>query len=369
MQYTNKILLCCFLLLALGLVMVFSASGVYGINLTGNSEIFVTRQFLYVLGFIIISFIISKIPLAVFYKMSKPIMAIVLVLLGALLIPGVGSCYNRACRWYILPGGIHFQPAEYAKVFWTVYLANALFKRKEKLANFREGILFYTILMGILAALVLMEPDFGNAVLIMFVTIVMLAAAGVPWRHFLVYLLIGVAGFYFFVYRVEYRWERILSTYNPWVNPQKEGYQIIQSWIAIGSGGLLGQGLGNGLQKLRFLPEPFTDFILSIGAQELGFLGFLFILAIYALLFFCFFKVTSRIRDERNGLLATGLFSLLAVQVLSNCAVVVGILPTKGLPLPFISYGGSHLIASGIMIGLWLRMIREELEIQKTGGT
>ncbi len=367
MQYAGRIFLCCFLLLAFGLVMVFSASGVYGINQAGSSEVFVARQFLYVLGFIVVSLVISNIPLTVFYKMSKPVMAVMVILLGALLIPGIGSCYNRACRWYILPGGIHFQPAEYAKVFWTVYLADALFRRKEKLTNFREGILFYTVLMSIVAVLILMEPDFGNAVLIAFVTVVMLAASGVPWRHFLIYLLIGVAGFYFFVYRVEYRWQRIFSTYNPWVNPQREGYQIIQSWIAIGSGGFLGQGLGNGLQKLRFLPEPFTDFILSIGAQELGFLGFLFVLSVYALLLFFLFKAVGQIKDERNGLLATGLFSLLAVQVLSNCAVVVGILPTKGLPLPFISYGGSHLIASGVVIGLWLRMIREELGKQKTG--
>ncbi len=341
--------------------MVFSASGVYGIDLAGRADIFAIRQFFYIIGFVCAVFFTSRAPLKLMYRFSKPVMLLLILLLGALLIPGVGTCYNKACRWYILPGGLHFQPAEFAKVFWTVYLADALVRRREKLSNFRQGILFYTVIMSIIAACILMEPDFGNAVLLAFVTVVMLMASNVPWRHFFVYLLVGILVFYFFVYKVDYRWNRIIATYNPWESPQKEGYQIIQSWIAIGSGGILGQGLGNGFQKLRFLPEPFTDFIFSITAHELGFIGLVAILVLYGLLFYTFFQVIGHIRDLRNELLAIGLFALLVVQVLSNCAVVVGILPTKGLPLPFMSYGGSHLVASGVIIGLWLRIIREEM--------
>lgn len=356
----REIFLISSILIAFGMVILFSASFLYSLDLNGNPFYFLKKQFCYGIVFFVVVFLTSCFPLKFYYRASKWAVVFFMLLLGGLLIPGVGTCYNNACRWYLLPGGVHFQPAEFAKVCWTVYLASALVRRQEKLASFTDGLLFYTIWASLLAGLILLEPDFGGALLIGFIMVVMLAGAGVPWRHFLVYLLIGALVFYFFVYRVDYRWERVISTYNPWDNPRAQGYQIIQSWIAIGSGGILGHGLGQGLEKLRFLPEPFTDFILSVVGHELGFIGMSFTMLFYLAFLLALYESWKGFRMPENRLLGLGILSLFAVQILTNGAIVVGLFPTKGLPLPFLSYGGSHLVAAGVMLGLWLRMIREE---------
>lgn len=370
--YGSYIVVLCVIFLSLGFVLVYSASAPYVLEACDfrencNTAVYLLRQVLGAVGFFIVMLITSLIPLKVLYRLSKAGILIVIVLLAGVLIPGVGRCYNNACRWYVLYvlfGGFHLQPSEYAKLVWLVYLADALFRHKAKLKSFWRGIVFYTVFMAVISGLILAEPDFGNAVLIGVLTVVMLVLAGVPLRHFAIYGLIALLVGYFFVYRVDYRWQRIVATYKPWQYAQDQGYQIIQSWIALGSGGLLGQGLGSGLQKLRYLPEPFTDFIVAVAGHELGFAGLFVIIALFGLLFSILFSIMKRINDERNRLLATGLYVLLMVQVIANGAVVMGILPTKGLPMPFLSYGGSHLVGTGAVMGLWFRLIKEEIHMQ-----
>lgn len=378
--YSDLIIVICAALLSIGLVLVYSASAPYALEDCGfsqgcSSTTYLFRQVIYIMGFFLAMVLTAAVPLRVWYKFSKLGILVLILLLAGLLIPGVGRCYNNACRWYVLPGGFHIQPAEYAKVIWVVYLANALTRNRSKLTSFRRGILFYTIFMSIISGLIIGEPDFGNAVLLGCLTMVMLAVAGVPWKHFAIYGVMAILVGYFFIYQVDYRWERIIATYNPWENPRDQGYQIIQSWIALGSGGLFGQGLGSGLQKLRYLPEPFTDFILAVAGHELGFVGLAGIIALYGALFFFTYSVLRKIyltgqatldkgsySVTNNLLLGTGLFSLLMFQAIANGSVILGLLPTKGLPMPFLSYGGSHLVATGIVMGLWLRIIREELK-------
>jgi cell division protein FtsW len=347
-------------LLAFGIVFVYSSSALYAIRKGYSSFAYALRQGVYIIGCLGLMWAMQRVPVDKLFRHSKLLLLIAVVFLAGLLIPGVGVSYNQACRWYQLPGGIHIQPAEYAKVIWIIYLSDAITRRKEKLGNFFEGLFLYTILTGFVAGLILKEPDFGNAFLIGLISLVLLAAAGVPWRHFAIYLPIAAFVFYFFLYRVPYRWIRIKATYNPWTNPLKEGYHLLQAWTGIGSGGLTGQGLGMGIQKLSYIPEPFTDFIFAVIGHEMGFVG----VSLLVLMFFFLFMVLRRtimlVKDFRKKLLALGITTLIMSQAVGNMAVVLGILPTKGLPLPFISYGGSSLMATGIAMGIMLRLIKEE---------
>jgi len=347
-------------LLAFGIVFVYSSSALYAIRKGYSSFAYALRQGVYIIGCLGLMWAMQRVPVDKLFRHSKLLLLIAVVFLAGLLIPGVGVSYNQACRWYQLPGGIHIQPAEYAKVIWIIYLSDAITRRKEKLGNFFEGLFLYTILTGFVAGLILKEPDFGNAFLIGLISLVLLAAAGVSWRHFAIYLPIAAFVFYFFLYRVPYRWIRIKATYNPWTNPLKEGYHLLQAWTGIGSGGLTGQGLGMGIQKLSYIPEPFTDFIFAVIGHEMGFVG----VSLLVLMFFFLFTVLRRtimlVKDFRKKLLALGITTLIMSQAVGNMAVVLGILPTKGLPLPFISYGGSSLMATGIAMGIILRLIKEE---------
>lgn len=347
-------------LLAFGIVFVYSSSALYAIRKGYSSFAYALRQGFYIIGCLGLMWVMQKIPVDKLFRHSKLLLLIAVVLLAGLLIPGVGVSYNQAYRWYQLPGGIHIQPAEYAKVIWIIYLSDAITRRKEKLGNFFEGLFLYTILTGFVAGLILKEPDFGNAFLIGLISLVLLAAAGVPWRHFAIYLPIAAFVFYFFLYRVPYRWIRIKATYNPWTNPLKEGYHLLQAWTGIGSGGLTGQGLGMGIQKLSYIPEPFTDFIFAVIGHEIGFVGVSLLVIMFFFLFMVLRRTIILVKDFRKKLLALGITTLIMSQVVGNMAVVLGILPTKGLPLPFISYGGSSLMATGIAIGIMLRLIKEE---------
>ncbi len=346
-------------LLAFGIVFVYSASAPYAIRKGLNSFAYAIRQGMYMLACIGLMILMQRVPVDALFRYSRLMLLVTVILLAGLLIPGVGVSYNQACRWYQLPGGIHLQPAEFGKVVWIIYLSESIARRKEKLGNFFEGLLLYTLITGFVAGLILKEPDFGNAFLIGLISLVLLAAAGVPWRHFAVYVPIAAFVFYFFIYRVPYRWLRFKAAYNPWTNPLKEGYHLIQAWTGIGSGGLTGQGLGMGIQKLSYIPEPFTDFILAIIGHELGFIGIVFVVLLFFLLFAVLRKITLIVKEFRRKLLALGITTLIMSQTIINMGVVMGIFPTKGLPLPFISYGGSSLMASGLAMGIMLRLLKE----------
>jgi cell division protein FtsW len=202
----------------------------------------------------------------------------------------------------------------------------------------------------------LKQPDFGSALVLGIVTASLLGAGNVPFLHLSTLVPLSLVVCYKAVYRVQYRWERIKAFIDPWASARDSGYQLIQAWIALGSGGVLGKGLGAGQQKLFFLPEPYTDFILAVVGEELGLTGILAICILFFLIGWIGIQIAQGARDHFGGLLALGLTLLLTLQALINMAVVVGLFPTKGLPLPFISYGGSALIANCLATGILLNI-------------
>lgn len=345
------------LLMVYGLVMIFSASSILALKKFSDPAFYMKRQLL-CMGLGICAIITaSRFSYRRYMKLAPLMLLGVMVLLILVLIPGLGVEVNNARRWFRM-GGFQLQPAEYAKVVWVIYLSMSLIKKAERVRDFRIGFLPHIILCGFIAMLLLKEPDFGTTFMIGCLAVIMMALGGVPLRHLLLLAPVATAALYFLVYLVPYRWERITAFRDPWTDPLDSGYQLIQAWIAVGSGGLFGKGLGAGQQKLFYLPESYTDFILAVIGEEWGFAG---IFAV-CILFYAFFKVGLRIAREApdflGALLATGLTLMLAIQALLNMSVVLGLVPTKGLPLPFISYGGSAFIANCLAVGVLMNIAR-----------
>jgi cell division protein FtsW len=258
-------------------------------------------------------------------------------------------------------GPFSFQPSEIMKLILVFYLADSLDRRKQALTNF-SGLLPYLVLLGICMALLEKQHDFGTAVLLALVTILLLFLAGTKWTYFLVPLSILIPVFIFLVESASYRMKRITTFLNPWDDPQGAGFQLIQSLIAVGNGGVLGVGLSNSSQKLFYLPAPHTDFIFAIIAEELGLAGAGALVFLFTVFILRGFKVASMASQREGGLfmglLASGITGLIGFQALVNLGVVTGLLPTKGIPLPLVSYGGSSMVFTLVSIGLLFNISR-----------
>jgi cell division protein FtsW len=344
-------------LMALGFVIIYSASSAIALKKFADASYYLKRQALFAAAGIVILGVTSRIPYKWYQNKVYWLLLAAIVALALVLIPGVGTELNHARRWFNF-GIFLLQPAEYAKVAWLIYLSVSLEKKQDRIKRFTIGFLPHILLCGFLSLLLLREPDFGTCVLIATLTFLMMAVAGVPWRYLFAMAPFAALGFYKLVYHVPYRWERVTAFLNPWTDPLDSGYHLIQAWIAVGSGGLWGKGLGAGQQKLFYLPEPYTDFILAVVGEELGFAGILLV----SLLFFLFFRTGLRVArnapDLLGSFMALALTSLLSLQALINMAVVLGLMPTKGLPLPFISYGGSALMANCMAVGMVMNIAR-----------
>ena len=278
-----------------------------------------------------------------------------ILLMGLLFVPGLGVRVGGAMRWLHLPG-FSLQPAELVKLALVLYLAHSLAKKKDKVQTFKFGYLPYMIVLGVLLIMLLLQPDLGSAMIIAGVAVTMLIVSGVRWTHLLPTFLVALPTLYFLVMRVDYRKRRILAFLDPWKDPFDTGFQIIQSLVAFGQGGVIGQGLGIGEQKLFYLPEAHTDFIFSVIGEELGLVGVLVIAGLFLMLVLCGIRVALQCEDPFGRNLAFGLSVLLGLEAFVNLAVCMGLLPTKGLPLPFISYGGSSLIISMVAAGILLNV-------------
>ena len=345
------------LLIILGLVMIYSASFVMSFQKTGDTAHYVKRQFVWIILGITAMLSVSRIPYSTYKEYARLILLLALGSLLLVLVPGVGVKLNNARRWFSL-GTFNLQPAEFVKVAWIVYLSASLSMRQERLKKISIGFLPHIFWCGAISLLLLLEPDFGTAFMISLLTFLMLTVAGVPIRHLLILAPVASAGFYHFVYQVPYRWERITAFMNPWTDPLDSGYQLIQAWIAVGSGGVWGKGLGAGHQKLFYLPESFTDFIMAVIGEELGFLGVVVVCLLFFFLFWTGLQISRKAPDTYGVLLALGLTMLLAFQALLNIGVVLGLVPTKGMPLPFISYGGSAFTANCVAVGVLMNIAR-----------
>src|SRR5208337_982898 len=292
-----------------------------------------------------------------YQKYTGPMLIGMIVLLLLVLIPGVGAKYNNARRWFGA-GSFHVQPAEFAKVFWVLFLSCALVKKQDRIKDSRVSFWPFLVLCAIFSALLLKEPDFGTTFMFVVLMVVMLASAGVPCRYFILMAPFAALGVYKFVYLVPYRRSRWEAFLNPWLDPLFSGYQLIQAWIAVGSGGFFGKGLGAGQQKLLYLPESYTDFILAVIGEELGFVGIVLTCLLFFFLFRTGLQISKNSPDLLGSMLALGLTMLLSLQALLNMGVVLGPVPTKGMPLPFISYGGSAFTANCFAIGLLMSVAR-----------
>lgn len=343
------------LLVGFGLVMVYSASAIAAQDKLGDSFYFLKRQAAAAgLGLFAMA-VAMKLGYRRMARLAYPLLLVSIVLLGLVLVPGVGTAVGGAKRWLRFPG-VSVQPAEIAKLSWVVYLSYSLAKKREKVQSFSIGFLPHLGLALLLVVLCMLEPDFGSSVALLVLMFVMLFAAGAKLSYLIGSVLVAMPFAYTAVASSPYRMKRITAFLDPWANRQGSGYQVAESLMSIGSGGLTGLGLGDGRQKLFFLPEAHTDFIFSIIGEELGLIGVGLVILLYAVIIWRGLKAALAAPEAFGTYLGLGITSLIAFQAIVNMSVAMGLVPTKGLTLPFISYGGSSLIvlmgASGLLLSL-----------------
>lgn len=344
-------------LLAVGITMVLSTSYLYGQERFSDGTYFFRKQLTAVglgLGAL---FICALVPPATYRRLAYPLLVLAFLVLILVLIPGIGLSRGGARRWLPL-GGFTFQPAEFAKLSLVLYLAHSLGKKGEKVRTFTMGVLPYLVVGGLFLGLIYWERDLGTVFILGLILFLMLFIAGAKVLHLLVTALMALPVLVFFVVGAEYRLRRIHAFLDPWKDASGSGFQIIQSYIAFGSGQLWGRGLGESRQKLFYLPEAHTDFIFSVIGEELGLLGVLAVLVLFGIIMVRGFRMTLKIQEPFGQYLAFGLTTLLGLQALVHMGVVVGLMPTKGLVLPFISYGGSAMIMNLTGAGILLSLSR-----------
>jgi cell division protein FtsW len=342
-------------LVGVGLVMVYSASAITAQEKLGDSFHFLKRQAVAAGVGLLAMAAALKLGYRKLARLAYPLLLLAVLLLIAVLVPGVGTVVGGARRWLRVPG-ISVQPAELAKVAWVVYLAYSLAKKQEKVKSFSIGFLPHLGLAALLVGLCMLEPDFGSSVTLLFLLFVMLFAAGAKLSYLVGSVLAAIPVAYTAIATSPYRMKRITAFLDPWANRQGSGYQVAESLMSIGSGGLTGLGLGDGRQKLFFLPEAHTDFIFAIIGEELGLLGVAALILLYGVILWRGIRASMRASEPFGTYLGLGLTSLIAFQAVVNMCVAMGLLPTKGLTLPFISYGGSSLIvlmgAAGVLLSI-----------------
>jgi cell division protein FtsW len=340
-----------------GLVMVYSASSVIAFDRFGDSWFYFKRQFVFILG----GFFCLGVALATDYhkwiRSGGYILGLAILMLVAVQIPGLGSKAGGAQRWLLI-GGVGFQPAEFTKVACVIYMTWALVRKGDNVKSFTYGLLPMGLVASLLAGLLMLQPDFGNAVLTVMVAGVMLFLAGGRVAYLIATAAALAPVAWWLIMGAEYRRRRLLAFLDPWADPSNTSYQIVQSFTAFFSGGVWGQGLGNGQEKLHYLPEVHTDFIAAVVGEELGFIAIVVLILTFLLLLWRGYRIALQAPDRSGFLLAAGCTTLIGLQVTLNLGVVMGLLPTKGLPLPFFSHGGSSLLMTFLASGLVLSVAR-----------
>lgn len=344
-------------LVGLGLVMVYSSSAVLAQQKMNDSRYFLVRDLIWVVIGLVGMTLTMRIDYSLYRRLAYPILGIATLLLGSVLV--IGSRVNGARRWFHF-GPLSFQPAELAKVALIVFLAHILAKKADKVRHFLLGFLPPLVVCGIFAGLLLKQPDLGTAMIVGGTTITMLFVAGTRVSYLAGAGLFALPIVYNAIVGTPWRLRRILAFLDPWQFRDTFGYQMAASLIAVGSGGLTGQGLGDSRQKLLFLPEAHTDYILAIIGEELGFLGVGFVIAMYVLLVLRGCSIAARARDAFGMYISVGVTAMFGLQAAFNIGVVLGALPTKGLTLPFLSFGGSTLVIDLCAIGMLLNISRCE---------
>jgi len=344
------------MLIALGIVMVFSASTPYAKMHFNNIYYFLDKQLLAAL----IGFVVMIFTSFIDYKLLKKT-AIALLVLGYIslvlvLIPGIGQIYNGAQRW--INWGPGFQPSELFKVALIIFLSFSIAKNYEKMNKFLKGVMYHLLYVALAAVLLLREPHLSATVIIIAVAFVMLFIGGAKIYQLISIGIIGGSAITMFAIATDYTNDRLMIFLHPFSDPLDLGYQLIQSFYAISAGGVFGRGLGKSIQKFLYMPEQHNDFIFSILAEELGFIGCVVVIVLFFLLVYRGIKVASSCKDIFGKMLASGISVLFFIQAFLNIAVVTGSIPPTGISLPFFSYGGTNLVVSMFEIGILLSISR-----------
>ncbi|HNX91179.1 MAG TPA: putative lipid II flippase FtsW [Candidatus Omnitrophota bacterium] len=344
-------------LVMIGIVMIYSSSGIYAYKAYGDSLFFVKRHLCYLAIGVLAALFFMSIPQKAIRDNSKFMMLFTFALLFAVLIPGIGVQAGGARRW-IRIAGLGFQPSEVAKLAVILYLADFSSRKRYIMGRFREGFLPACVVLLMTAGMVVLEPDLGTSVAISFVGFTMLFISGMDARYVTAVLATAIPALWGLILIAPYRIRRMTTFVDPWNDPKGAGFQLVQSFIALGSGGLCGVGLGASKQKLFYLPQSHTDFIYSIIGEELGFLGALTVLLLFVVLIWYSLRVAFKIKDLYMSRVVFGISAMIAFEAIVNMGVSMGALPTKGLPLPFISYGGSSLVVHLAAVGILLNFSR-----------
>ena len=353
------------ILLSLGVIMVLSASAPSALSETGKSYTYFVRQFIFAIIGIGIMLFISKIDYRFYKKYYWLVYAVSVLVLLLVLIPGLGREVNGATRWIGIPGLGQFQPSEITKIGLIIFYAGYLSDHKSELKDFWRGFVKpLAFLLPPIAILYLVQNHLSVCLVIAAITAVMMLMAGCRLLHFIAVGLVGVAGIVIMLIKGQtsesssFRWDRIVTFFDPWSDATGTGYQMVQSLYAIGSGGLFGVGLGNSTQKYLYIPEPQNDFIFAIVAEELGFVGCVAIIALFGIFVWRGIVIAMKAPDMFGSLLAVGVTTLVAVQAIINIAVVTASIPTTGMALPFFSYGGTALVILLASVGILLNVSR-----------
>ncbi len=349
--------------MGIGLVQVYSSSYVFAIESYNDGLYFFKKQLIFSAVALIGMVIMVITPFDKIKKYSWMSWGVAVLLVIMTLIPGVGIKVGGAHRWIQLPFGFRIEPAEILKLSFVLLLATFVSRYKGFQA---KRIVTWSLCVMIPLAIVLKQPDFGTFALVVAVGFGILFAFGLPWSAILASIAVAVPSFYFIVMSVAYRRERVLAFLDPWSEAHQKGFQVIQSMLSFHAGGLWGSGLGQGQGKLFFLPEAHTDFTLAVLGEEMGFIGLLVVMSLYGFLVFRCFQLSMKTKDPFKKALAVGFALTFGLTVAINAGMSMGLLPTKGMALPFLSYGGSSLIASCLMFGLMLNLENEIAESSRS---
>lgn len=356
MKKTSYYIICLFLIIFIGLVMIYSSSMIWAEYKTGNKYYYLIRQILFFIIGLALFILSSKISYKFWYKWANQIFIICLVLMILVLIPGIGIVRGGARSWIGI-GDFSIQPAEFMKLGFVIFTAKFL-TNNEGIMRKNKFFYLYMLIIGIIFGLIILQPDFGSGIILVSGVVMMLFVGGIQIKNIIfgsVFAIIGVA---IMILIAPYRLERIQSFLDPWSDPLGSGFQIIQSLYAISPASLFGYGLFNSKQKYFYLPEPQNDFIFAIICEELGIVGGVFLLLLFFVIIYLGFDLARKAKDNFASFMALGFTSILLIQVFVNIAVVIGLIPVTGVTLPFVSYGGSSLVISMFMMGIVFNIMR-----------
>ena len=354
MKPKNIFLTSCILQTMLGLIMITSSSYIWAEYKFSDPFKFFKSQFVFFIISIVIMIFVSKIDYEIYFKKSKQLFLISLLLLILVLIPGIGTVRNGSRSWFGI-GSFGVQPSEFMKLSMIIFLSKYLSLNGKKI---KKNCIPALLIILLIFALIMLQPDFGTGIVIVMIGISLLYIAGVNMKIFFKLGILGVIGIIILIIIAPYRLKRIISFLNPWSDPLGSGFQIIMSLYAIGPGGLFGYGLGNSRQKHFYLPEPQTDFIFSIILEELGFLGCVLVIGLFLLIIISGLIISKRCNDLFSKYVSFAITFWIAFQSILNLCVVVGLIPVTGVTLPFLSYGGSSLLTFYIGIGIILNIAK-----------